>query len=140
MNVAQFNRALQGWPDQVMRDHAAPLQREILTDLVGGFVDATPVADRRFARSGHARRGWRVDLFRSYQQVEQSGVDPTGAVTKSEAAQVIAGIREKPAQLATISNPVEYIEALAKGSSKQAPAGWFEQVVARVEAKYSRVR
>jgi len=142
MNVAEFNRELEKWPPTVLAKDAVPMQRGILTDLVNGFIDETPAADPKFRGSGRAKRGWQVFLRRALAVDEpQAAVqDPTGTVAKAEAATVIGGITERPVPLATIANPVDYIEKLANGYSRQAPAGWFERVTATVSAKYSRVR
>lgn len=142
MNVADFNRALEQWPRTVMAKDAVPMQRNVITDLVNGYIDATPAADPQFRNSGKAKRGWQVLLRRAYAVEDRQAVatDPAGAIAKAEAATVIAGITGQPAPMATIANPVDYIEALANGYSKKAPAGWFERVTALVSAKYARVR
>jgi hypothetical protein len=140
MNLADFNRELQQWPDEVMAQHAAPMQRNILTELADGLIEGTPVLLPIKEGSGHAKRNWRVDLYRAYGTTELSGADPTGALAKAEGRNVITRITDKPVDFATISNPVDYMDALANGSSKQAPAGWIDQVVASVAAKYARVR
>lgn len=140
MNVAAFNQALQEWPREVMARDAAPMQRNVLADLVNGFIDETPAADPQYRNSGKAKRGWQVFLYRAFEATERPGPDPLGIAAKTEAGIVIAGVRDKPVPLATIANPVDYIEKLANGYSKKAPAGWFERVIARVTAKYARVR
>ena len=140
MNVADFNAALQKWPDEVMAKDAAPMQRNVLTELAAGLIDSTPVLLPLQEGSGHAKRNWRVELHRAYGAAELLGADPTGALTKAEGRQVIERITTKPVDFATVSNPVDYMDALANGSSKQAPAGWVERVVAGVNAKYARVK
>lgn len=146
--LPQFNAELAAWPQKVLAESGTKMQRDILTDLFVGFVDGNPVGDPRLWKrrappdyeGGHSKRNWRVYLHRDYAAAERAGIDPTGSIVKAEAAAVIGRIRTKPVDFATISNPVEYMDALANGWSKQAPAGWMEQNVARVSAKYARVR
>ena len=140
MNLADFNLALQEWPAEVMAQDAAPMQRNVLTELAAGLIDGTPILLPIQEGSGHAKRNWRVDLHRAHGVAELSGADPGGTLTKAEGRNVIARITTKPVDFATISNPVDYMDALANGSSKQAPAGWIERVVASVNAKYARVK
>lgn len=129
MNVVEFNRELREWPDKVAMEQAAQMQRNIMTDLSQGFIDATPVAPARYRGAGHAKRNWRVELHRALAATERTGVDPTGGIVKSEAAEVIARIKDRPVPFATISNPIDW--------SRQA---WFGAVIARVAVKYARVR
>jgi len=148
-NVQQFNAELAAWMERVVMPAAAQMQRDVLRDTAYGFVDGNPVGDPRFWVSqrpkpgyvgGHSKRNWRVYLHRSYEGGERNGVDPTGQLVKSEIDVVVGRIGAKPVDFVTISNPVEYMERLANGWSKQAPAGWIEAVVARVTQKYARVK
>lgn len=145
MKVEEFNRTIAAWPAEAVRDHGVPLQRDVLTDLLDGVVDGTPVGGRLEAQAlprgaGHAKANWSVTLHRTYSATERPGADPTGATTKAQGAAVIGGIHGRPVDYATIANPVPYMDALANGYSKQAPAGWIDRVVAAVTAKYGARR
>ena len=147
--LPQFNAELASWTDRVALQDGAKMQRDLLTDLLYGVVDGNPVGDPRLwnppvapkgYKGGHSKRNWRVYLHRDYSGGERPGVDPTGSVVKAEGRAVIARITTRPVNFATIANPVEYMDALANGWSSQAPAGWIEQTIARVSARYQRVR
>jgi len=148
-NVKEFNAELAAWTEKVVMPAAAKMQRDVIRDTAYGFVDGNPVGDpttwvsqrpKPGYKGGHSKRNWRVYLYRSYEGGEKNGVDPSGILVKSEIDSVIARIADKPVDFVTISNPVEYMDRLANGWSKQAPAGWIEAVVASVTQKYARVR
>lgn len=129
----EFQRVTEQYAAEVaMRGVRA--QQVLLAETVAELMKATPVAGHRKREpirssrpahvGGRAAAGWDVSI----NGAGPSG-DPVGAITAL-----------KPGDTASIVNSAPEIVALNAGSSSQAPAGFVEQTVARVAAKYARLQ
>lgn len=93
-------------------------QRKAALELFDGLLASTPVD------TGRARAGWSMDTSHG------DFVPPKGAgVYQAQSAFPPQG-----AEMIIVYNNVEYIVPLNEGRSKQAPAHFVEQQIARVQA------
>jgi len=128
-------------------------QRRIVAELLTAIVLRTPVGNHtrwkanieRAARGlaplpkgyvgGQARRNWQVSIG-SPATSRIQGTDSSGTDTINDGI-VVLGSLTAPGRV-WISNPLEYMEPLENGWSKQAPQGMVAKALADIEAKYSR--
>lgn len=92
-----------------VRKQGEVLAKRVACEAFIGLVNGTPVD------TGNARRNWRIG----------NGGDPVSTIAAM-----------KPGDRLSITNPTPYMEALERGHSKQAPAGWIQRVLDRVVAKF----
>lgn len=148
-----FRLELERFTTQTVPGAAADMQRRIVAEVLTGIVQRTPVgnADKwagnvaRKAKGlaslpkgyvgGQARRNWQVTID-APAQTPIAGTDPGGEATLTAGYAAAAGI-QKPSQV-WISNPLEYMEPLENGWSRQAPEGMVARAIADIVAKYSR--
>jgi hypothetical protein len=124
-DVAQFKAAIDKFQEAV-RGTGLDLQKRAVAEVFTGLVQENPVGNpslwKRPARKGYvggtSRRAWTIDVGGG----AGGGLGVLGSVKLGDRVRV--------------SNPVEYMDALNRGHSRQAPAGWIEAVVERVTAKY----
>lgn len=98
------------------------VQKKVVLDVDKGLVLSTPVD------TGRARAGWNVGI--NNVDLEETGIDKTGQKTLAEHLQII----EREMNLGDrvyLSNNVEYITYLDRGSSDQAPHGMVEKTLQR---------
>jgi hypothetical protein len=114
-DVAAFKARLDDMAKWVQQQ-AADLQKRIVGEAFYRLVQATPVD------TGRARSGWRITV---------------NGLASDAVAAAMQGL--KPGDRVGLTNPVVYMERLAQGYSKQAPAGWIDRALADVRAKFARV-
>lgn len=130
-----FRKRLENFHTEVLK-RAKQLQQRVMGETFAALVAATPVGNKsRWARNlgktpdqwqpknyvgGTARKGWQIKVGGI-----ESNRGPVGAIET-----VV------PGQFASIVNAVPYMERLNSGWSKQAPAGFVDQAIARVLAKF----
>ncbi len=150
----EVNRQIDQWFAGVKKQ-ALEKQKSFLEDLHSELVDRNPVGDKaawavNIARAkrglpalprdyvgGHSKRNWQIS-FDAPARAELPGVDPSGLRTKREARSKLNLLTKSRSVF--LSNPVDYVEALDRGWSRQAPQGFIAQAVAAVTAKYERIR
>ena len=137
-DAASFRRRIEEFQEAIV-DRGQTVQRLVMADALAQLVQASPVGNKtRWKRNlgkppdkmqpknyvgGRYRRSWQVRIG------GQVGNDPAGSV-----------MRAVPGQAASLVNLQPYGERLAQGWSSQAPAGWIDAILARVLAKYARVK
>lgn len=151
-----FELELERFIDRTVPKAGADMQRRLMGELLTGIVMRTPVGNHtrwknnlsRIAKGlpplprgyvgGQARRNWQVtiDVAPSRTIIDQR--DASGLQALSEGAAVISRISERPAD-AWIANPLDYMEPLENGWSRQAPEGMVAKAVADVVSRYARV-
>lgn len=112
-NITAFNMAL-GEEIRAVPDMAALVQRAIALEALRGVVQMTPVD------TGRARGNWQVSHDTPADgtlDVEDKG----GRATIGKGAAEVAAI--EPFEHTYLTNNLDYIEELEKGSSEQAPHG-----------------
>lgn len=130
-----FRRRMDDFHAEVLK-RGKQLQQRVMGEVFAAVVAATPVGNKsRWKRNlgkspdkwqpknyvgGTARKGW---------QIKVGGIKSTrGPVGAIETV--------VPGQFASIVNPVPYMERLNNGWSRQAPAGFIDQAIAMVLAKF----
>ena len=97
--------------------------------VLANVTVATPVD------TGHARTNWRVSIGRPI----GGEIDTYGPGSSASAGAIAAGFavfaRYVPGQPVYIQNNAPYIGALNRGHSKQAPAGYIEAAVSKINDK-----
>jgi len=154
-DARSFNLQLDDWIRNEVPKVAANLQKQIVAECLGSIVQMTPVGNatkwkrnvERAAKGkpplprgyvgGQARRNWQVSIGLPA-RTPLAGTDPSGRKAESDGYAVIGRITE-PTRV-WISNPLDYMDALENGWSRQAPTGMVANAVALVSAKYGRVR
>jgi hypothetical protein len=113
-SVRQFNAEVRDFAVKVAPEEAVTMQRAIVLEGLRRLVMKTPV------KTGRARGNWQVSIGKDTDSILDV-TDKTGGPTILRGTAPVLGLR----QLITcyITNNVEYIEALEKGHSQQAPAG-----------------
>lgn len=108
-------------------------------ELLAKLVFANPVGNPdlwKHSRSGyvggHSRRNWQIVTLPGAAQDKVGGppIDPYAAA---------AGIQLQTKRI-WIENPVPYMQRLNEGWSSQAPAGWIDDALRAVLAKYEKVK
>lgn len=136
---AEFERAVADWFDRVQRDYAPQQFRRLIGETFAAVVTGTPVgnkalwkrnrglpASRQQPRNyvgGAARQAWRISVN------GVAGLDPFAS---------LAGV--KLSDRVSITNARPYIDRLNQGWSTQAPAGYIDNAIRTVAAKYSVIR
>lgn len=161
-DAAGFRLEIERFMTQVVPAKAAELQRKIVAETLTAIVLRTPVGNNTRWKSnldrlaawnrntspnkkpfvylpkgyvgGQARRNWQVTFDVPARTVKQ-GVDASGQSALSEGYGVAARITG-PSRV-WISNPLQYMEPLENGWSKQAPEGIVRRAVADITAKYA---
>lgn len=129
-DLESFNARIASWTKDVVEKVAPAFQRIVVADTFDRCVDGNPVGDpstwKRPGRKGYvggaSRRAWVITI---------------NGGTAGNTFAALAGL--KPGDRCSIANPSDYMEALNRGHSKQAPPGWIDKIVADVGAKYARV-
>lgn len=147
-----FALAIEDWITKEVPQRAAELQREIVVQAFTGIVQSTPVGNatkwkNNVARAskglpplpkgyvgGQARRNWQVSLDIPA-RTKINGADASGNQALSDGYAVVAKLTA-PGRV-WISNPLDYMEPLENGWSKQAPVGMVAQAIAAVTARYA---
>ena len=112
-------------------EHEATKEAMVKTSgqVLANVVVATPVD------TGKARSNWRVSIGRATSQ----DIDTYGPGATASASSIAAGFailaQYKPGQDVYIQNNVPYIGALNRGHSKQAPPGYIEGAIAKVDGR-----
>jgi hypothetical protein len=78
-------------------------------------------------KSGRARANWNASLDRADESVQMEGPFRSSDETSADARKVIEQAR--PGQQIQITNALEYIDRLNRGSSRKAPAGFVERAL-----------
>jgi hypothetical protein len=154
-DARQFRLDIDRWLNQEVPAKAAETQRMMAAEALTQCVQATPVGNNtkwkaNIARAakglpalpkgyvgGQARRNWQVGIGTSPRTVI-NGTDANGSQAMSDGYAKIASLTA-PGRV-FITNPLDYMDALENGWSKQAPQGMVAQAVANISAKYARVR
>lgn len=107
-----FEEALSAFADHLVPETVEILTKEVALTIVDRVTAKTPVD------TGRARANWNVAI----------GADPDLVVTENEKRNPVAEGQKvlehlRPFEAVTISNNVEYIGALERGHSLQAPTG-----------------
>lgn len=154
-DARQFKLEIEDWIARQVPERAVQFQKQIVAETFTAIVQATPVGNQtrwkrnveRIAKGkqplpkgyvgGQARRNWQLSIGTPSRTV-LPGVDQTGQRALSEGYGVIGRITQPSA--VWITNPLDYMDALENGWSKQAPAGMVAQAIAAVSAKYARVQ
>lgn len=149
-----FRLEIDEWLRREVQQKPVDLQKRIVAEALTQIVQATPVGNatkwaaniKRAAKGlpplprgyvgGQARRNWQVSVGVPA-VAALPGTDPSGGNTLSEGYGRIAGLTV-PSRV-YISNPLDYMDALENGWSKQAPQGMVARAVAAISAKYARV-
>lgn len=130
-----FRRRMEDFHGEVLK-RGKQLQMRVMGEVFAAVVAATPVGNKsRWKRNlgkspdkwqpknyvgGTARKGW---------QIKVGGIKSTrGPVGAIETV--------VPGQFASVVNAVPYMERLNNGWSRQAPAGFIDQAIAMVLAKF----
>ena len=91
----------------------------IVLDIYNRLIDANPVD------TGHSQANWRIALD-----------EPDDAIRNGASGKQPPNLTEFPAgRDIFVTNPVDYVQWLNEGTSKQAPAGFIQIALAQVEAK-----
>lgn len=154
-DARQFKLEIERWLAEEVPARAVQMQKQIVAETFTAIVQATPVGNstrwkRNIERAskgkpplpkgyvgGQARRNWQISIG-TPSRTPIAGVDGTGQRALLDGFGVIGRITEPSA--VWIANPLEYMDALENGWSKQAPAGMVAQAIAAVSAKYARVQ
>lgn len=112
-NIHAFDLALRKEADEVP-ELAGKVQRAIALEALRGVVMMTPVD------TGRARGNWQV-THDTPADGEVDVADKGGRATIGKGAAEIAAI--EPFEVTYLTNNLDYIEELEKGSSKQSPHG-----------------
>lgn len=104
--------------------NASKLVRLGALEIDKRLVLATPVD------TGRARSNWLIGINRSRTETEETILSPAGAIARGAAT--IATSR--PGDAIWISNNLDYIDALNRGWSQQAPPGYVDDIVEEVGA------
>lgn len=147
-----FALEIERWLSQDVPQAATKLQAEIVSQVFTSIVLATPVGNAtrwkgnvlRAAKGlpplpkgyvgGHARKNWRITVDAPSRD-ERAGQDVSGQGALSDGYSVIASLG-KPSRV-WISNPLDYMEPLENGWSRQAPNGMVSRAIAAVTARYA---
>lgn len=105
--------------------------RASMTAAVETIVPGTPV------KTGLARGNWTVQIGTPFEG-KKTATDPVGQRTINAAKDVIAGY--KAGRRAFLSNNLDYIDALDRGHSAQAPNGFSRQAFAAARRAAARAR
>jgi hypothetical protein len=153
-DARQFKLEIERWLSEEVPARAVQMQKQIVAETFTAIVQATPVGNstrwkgnqKRALKGlpplpkgyvgGQARRNWQIAIGAPARSPLQ-GVDATGARALSDGFAVVGRITQPSA--VWITNPLDYMDALENGWSKQAPAGMVAQAVAAISAKYARV-
>lgn len=114
--LASFARRMAARADQV-EDGTNDLIKKVVMRVEQVLVLQTPVD------TGRARANWLVSANRPVTEPADD-TDPSGSATIAKAQAVVSAA--KPGDTLYISNNVPYIDALNRGHSAQAPAGFIE--------------
>jgi hypothetical protein len=130
-----FARRLRRRAEFLERQAPDILVRKAGLAILSGVIQATPVDEGR-ARSNwlvgiNAPRREEVDAFNPGSDGSTGGANARAA--QASGSQVIAAVSGDDDLW--LSNNLPYINALADGSSPQAPAGWVEDVIDAVAAE-----
>lgn len=153
-DARQFKLELDNWLRSEVQQKAVDTQKRIVAEALTQIVQATPVGNntkwaaniKRAARGlpplprgyvgGQARRNWQV-TFDVPAVAALPGTDANGGRAMNEGYAKVATLTA-PGRV-YISNPLEYMDALENGWSRQAPQGMVARAVANISAKYARV-
>lgn len=142
-DAAAFRARIEAFQRHVQEKQLATFKR-VMAEALTGLVKANPVGNpttwkrpRKGYVGGHSRRNWQVSLATNVAEIP--GTDANGAASMRDGYTAIGAI-PLGTKKAFLINPVPYMERLNQGWSKQAPTGWIDAVLARVLAKYVRVK
>ena len=113
LDLRRFKKKIEG--------RAKLVVQKVALDIDKGVVLQTPVD------TGRARGGWNVGI--NNVNLSDTGEDKSGAKTIAENESTIT--RADHSDAIFISNNVDYIEELEKGSSDQAPQGMVAKTLRR---------
>lgn len=141
-DAAAFRARLERFKQYVELKHHRTL-KAILIEVFTELVKANPVGEpsrwkrpRKGYVGGHSSRNWQISIRPTVSEKPGAGSANQDMTDGIAAAQAIPIAVKK----AFIVNPVDYMEQLNRGWSKQAPAGWIDAILNRVLAKYRRVQ
>lgn len=126
-NAKEFTLDLKKF-GKLSQKKAEILFKKIAIDLDSRVVYATPVD------TGIARGGWFPSLNSPSNEVNTDRFDTSGNDVVGRLIAVISGA--KLGDVAWLSNSVEYINSLERGTSRQAPFGMVSSNVAAVVSFY----
>lgn len=142
-DAARFRARLENWMEVLEENFIPEVKTRIVAETFAGLVRATPVGNHgRWKRNigkprarwqpknyvgGTARRSWRIDVGRPRDEAPPRN-DPLATLASA-----------RPNDVIWVSNPQPYMEQLNNGWSLQAPAGFVEEVIGNVVAKYRRI-
>lgn len=130
MTIEQFERGIIRFQAGI-EDDALELKKRVVTLVVRGVVDRTPVD------TGHAKGNWQVGIGAPVLG-EIDAEDPLGSATLAVARQVIEQI-----QLGFdvwVTNGVPYARRLEDGHSSQAPQGMVGPTLEEVASQLVALR
>lgn len=122
---------------QDIRKYVGRVRRELALEFVAIIREISPVD------TSHSRNNWIPSMGRVHYGVDGSRQKPSTAAQDRGIAEIMAEPEESD-RVANVSNWVDYVAHLIRGSSKQAPAGYERQAVAQakvnVRARLGRLR
>ena len=140
LKLFQFQSDLKAFAAQVKKDVAQQVV-ETATELFVKIVARTPVD------TGRARSSWNISVNTPDLQTNPEGSYPryheatdAGIEAELKARETLVGLKEGGRLVPIyISNALDYISELERGTSTQRPVGWVKDTVVEVENE-TRVR
>lgn len=109
-----------------LRKYVGRVRRELATEFVAIVRELSPV------KTGHSRNNWIPKMGTPFRGVDGSRAAPSSAAQDAGLAEIAAEPQESN-RVANVSNWVDYVAHLIRGSSQQAPAGYERQAVAQAK-------
>ncbi len=141
-SIREFNRKAKKFVKKTAPDKFENFLRSIVTQLLAGFIEGTPVGNSdlwdvkpkdRYV-GGRARGNWQLTINQRAQGIIDT-VDPDGMKTLTEGLKVLAHLPKKGIGITIwITNNLPYILPLENGHSTQKPVGWIGLTIQRVGA------
>ncbi len=143
--VSKFNKELTTVSNKLIPAQALKFQKLVAFQTLTGLVKKNPVGNPTKWKGGRAsapagyvggrsRANWQIQLS----VPNTSVIDSTSNNAVATGATEIAGINIS-FNIIWIFNNVPYINALNRGHSKQAPAGWVNLTLLEVQAGFGSI-
>lgn len=132
-NIDQVQRWLKNYP-KILRRRFLGAHRRALGDVFEDLVVQSPVAPPDDPDPGRFRASWRFGVGSADTSVAPP-LRPSYPVPNRQTAGIN---RVRLEEAAIISNSIDYAEKLARGWSKQAPAGWIDASFLSYKIKFGQ--
>jgi hypothetical protein len=130
-----FRQRIDAFQREVLK-RGQQLQQRVVAETLHGLTQTNPVGNRELWKQNRSRIARGLPLLPKGYVGGRSRAGWKLSIGGDDVVNAIRGMQ--PGQSLRIVNPAPYMEALNRGHSSQAPAGWIDAVIARVLAKYAR--